>query len=86
MTAGAAYIRGAIKEEQLGVGVKKIDYISEEDKVFLTKEINDFLNVFLPIDIDEVYNKKLRAFEKLFEKDRDYVFSTFCKIIPITDI
>lgn len=86
MTAGAAYIRGSIKEEQLGVGVKKIDYISEEDKVFLTKEINDFLNVFLPIDIDEVYNKKLRAFEKLFEKDRDYVFSTFCKIIPITDI
>lgn len=85
MTAGAAFIRGKIKDEQLGVGVRKIDYLTEEDKSFLIKEIGDFLNVFLPIDIDKSYNSKLKAFAELFKKDKDYVLSTFCKVIPATE-
>jgi len=68
MTAGAAFIRGKIREEQLGVGVKKIDYLTEEDKSFLIKEVGDFLHVFLPVDIDKSYNSKLKAFAELLRK------------------
>jgi glutamate synthase domain-containing protein 2/NAD-dependent dihydropyrimidine dehydrogenase PreA subunit len=83
MTAGAAYIRGRIREEQLGVGVKKIDYLTDEDKSFLKKEIKDFLDLFLFIDIDKSYNRKLQIFGELFEKDPEYILSEFCKIIPV---
>ncbi|KAA0259167.1 glutamate synthase [Deferribacter autotrophicus] len=84
MTAGAAYIRGNIKESQLGVGVKKIDYLTEEDKKFLENEIIEFLDYFLNVDIDEEYNKKLRMFAERFYNNKEDIFSDFHKIIPVS--
>lgn len=83
MTAGAAFIRGDINNSQLGTGVKKLDYLTDMDRKFLNSEIKDFLNVFLFMDIDKSYNRKLQIFGELFEKDPDYILDGFCKIIPI---
>ncbi|MGA1861553.1 glutamate synthase-related protein [Deferribacter thermophilus] len=84
MTAGAAYIRGNIKENQLGVGVVKIDYLTDEDKVFLSNEIDEFINTFKDVDIDPDYNEKLKKFAERFYKDKESIFSDFVKIIPVT--
>ncbi|MGC8925236.1 MAG: hypothetical protein ACP5LO_04320 [Calditerrivibrio sp.] len=83
MTAGAAYIRGKIRDEQLGVGVKKIDYLTEEDKRFLKNEIKAFLDQFLNIEIDKNYDRRLKIFAELYEKDPEYILSEFCKVIPL---
>jgi len=86
MSAGAAYVRGDVKDEQLGVGVKKIDYLTEGDKKFLDQEIKGFINTFKNIDIDEEYNKQLTKFADDFSNDRDLIYNSLCKIIPVTAI
>lgn len=83
MTAGSAFIRGNVDNCQLGVGVKKLDYITDSDRKFLSAEIKEFLDIFLFIDIDSSYNRKLQIFAELFEKDPDYILDGFCKIIPV---
>lgn len=83
MTAGSAFIRGNVNNCQLGVGVKKLDYITDSDRKFLSVEIKEFLDIFLFIDIDNSYNRKLQIFGELFEKDPDYILDGFCKIIPM---
>jgi glutamate synthase domain-containing protein 2/glutamate synthase domain-containing protein 3 len=84
MTAGAAYIRGEVLSEQLGAGVRRLDYLTNEDRAFLKKQIEDFIAQFSGIDIDEKYNAQLKAFGKTYKKDPEKIFSGFCKIIPKT--
>ncbi|MCD8490629.1 MAG: hypothetical protein LRY51_01295 [Geovibrio sp.] len=82
MTAGAAYIRGEILPEQLGAGVRKLDYLTPEDRNFLKKQIEEFIAQFIDTDIDEKYNTQLKAFAESYAKDPEKIFSGFCKIIP----
>ncbi len=84
MTAGAAYIRGKVTDSQLGVGVRKIDYLTDSDKNLLKKEIDDFLSVFTKIKIDKQYNGKLSVFAELYKNDPEKIFDEFCKIIPVS--
>ncbi|MEF3254235.1 MAG: glutamate synthase, partial [Deferribacterales bacterium] len=86
MTAGAAFIRGEINDSQLGVGVKKLDYISDEDAIFLDKEIKEFIGTFEKIDIDKEYNEMLQDFKNRYTKDKDLILDSFKKIIPISNI
>ncbi|WP_022850953.1 glutamate synthase-related protein [Limisalsivibrio acetivorans] len=82
MTAGAAYIRGELSDEQLGVGVRKIDYLTSEDRVFLQKHIDDYIAQFKDVDIDQRFNKALKEFIEAYESNPEKIFSTFSKIIP----
>jgi len=82
MTAGAAYIRGEILPEQLGAGVRKLDYLTPEDRSFLKKQIEEFITQFRNVDIDANYNAQLKKFAETYEKDPELIFSGFCKIIP----
>jgi glutamate synthase domain-containing protein 2/glutamate synthase domain-containing protein 3 len=82
MTAGAAYIRGEVLNEQLGVGVRKLDYLTPEDRSFLKKQMENFINQFIGIDIDKTYNDELKKFADTYKKDPEKIFSGFCKIIP----
>lgn len=83
MSAGAAYIRGHISNNQLGVGVKKIEYLTENDKLFLEEEINNFIKTFVDVNIDKAYNTSLKDFSNRFAKNKEDIFNEFCKIIPI---
>lgn len=82
MTAGAAYIRGELTPEQLGAGVRKLDYLTPEDRSFLKKHIEDFIAQFIDVNIDKQYNKELKAFAETYKKEPEKIFSGFCKIIP----
>ena len=84
MSAGAAYIRGNVSNNQLGVGVKKIEYLTENDIDFLLLEIENFIKVFSNVDIDRTYNEHLKNFANKFYKNSDDILKDFCKIIPIT--
>lgn len=86
MTAGAAYIRGNIAEEQLGVGVRKIDYLTMADTEFLKEQIDAFLDTFSGVDIDPEYNDSLKAFKARYEAEPNSVFGGFCKVIPISSL
>lgn len=85
MTAGAAFIRGDINPKQLGVGVKMLDYITEDDEKFLDREIKDFIAVFENIDIDKEYNEMLKEFKNQYLKNRDTILEGFKKIIPVSN-
>jgi glutamate synthase domain-containing protein 3 len=84
MSAGAAYIRGNVLDSHLGVGVKKIDYLTDNDIDFLILEIENFIKTFINVDIDSTYNEHLKNFADKFYKDSDNILKDFCKIIPIT--
>ena len=84
MSAGAAYIRGKVSDNQLGVGVKKIEYLTENDIEFLTIEIENFIKTFINVDIDNTYNDHLKHFADIFYKDPTEILKDFCKIIPVT--
>jgi|GEM_PF-1138141 len=84
MTAGAAYIRGNVSDSQLGVGVKKIEYLTDSDKSMLKKEIEDFLDMFLNINIDTAYDSKLKEFADRYKNEPKIVLDEFCKIIPVS--
>jgi len=86
MTAGAAYIRGDISEEQLGNGVRKIEYLTPADKEFLENEIEGFIAQFIDEDIDKAYNDSLKEFDKAYRDNPELILSQFCKIIPISSI
>lgn len=85
MTAGAAFIRGNLEDSQLGVGVKKLDYIPVEDEAFIVKEISDFIAIFEKIDIDKEYNEMLKDFKDRFYKDKDLILEGFKKVIPLSN-
>lgn len=84
MSAGAAFIRGHIHENQLGVGVRKEDsVVSPEDRNFLKTEIRDFLNIFSKVDMGEEYNRRRAEFQSRFEAHTDSLLDEFCKIVPV---
>lgn len=86
MTAGAAYIRGSVADEQLGVGVRKIEYLTTADIEFLKTNIDEFLAAFSDVDIDKEYNESLKQFKADYENTPDKIFGSFCKIIPISSL
>ncbi len=87
MTAGAAFIRGGrITDDQLGKGVRKIEYLTPDDKTFLTNHINDFIKQFKDVDIDKAYNDSLNEFAKNFADNPEQILADFCKIIPISSL
>ncbi len=86
MTAGAAFIRGRITDDQLGKGVRKIEYLTPDDKTFLTNHINDFIKQFKDVDIDKAYNDSLNEFAKNFADNPEQILADFCKIIPISSL
>jgi len=86
MTAGAAYIRGRITDAHLGKGVRKIEYLTPDDKLFLKEHIEDFIAEFIDKDIDEAYNTSLKEFEKNFKDNPEQILADFCKVIPISSL
>ncbi len=83
MTAGCAFIRGKVHPKQLGVGVRlEGSLMNQEDRAFLTKEINDFINVFGKMDIDPAYNEQLKRFFERFKNNPNEVLDEFSKIVP----
>lgn len=83
MTAGCAYIRGSVREEQLGAGVRKLDYLTPEDKKFLLKHIDGYIETFKEQNIDPEFNRALEEFIKVYKEDTELVLSGFKKIIPL---
>jgi hypothetical protein len=86
MTAGAAYIRGRVTDSQLGKGVRKIEYLTPDDKEFLAGHIKDFIAQFKDVEIDKAYNASLNEFAKNFEANPEQILADFCKIIPISSL
>jgi len=83
MTAGAAYIRGSLSDQQLGVGVRKLDYLTTEDKAFLIKHIDDYIEAFKDQNVDPEFNAALKDFILRYEADKEWILCGFKKIIPI---
>ncbi|MFW2330922.1 MAG: hypothetical protein ACN4E2_01305 [Nitrospinota bacterium] len=80
MTAGKAYIRGALELTHLGERVR-FSEIDDSDKTFLAKEIKQFFDTFNN-RLSEQYQKELDQFINELEKDSTRLISQFKKIIP----
>jgi ferredoxin/glutamate synthase domain-containing protein 3 len=83
LSAGAAFIRGNVREEQLGIGVRLVGEITlKEERDFLIKEISEFIETFSDSGMEEEYMKGLKDFEDRFAKEPDSILDEFVKIVP----
>ncbi len=83
LSAGAAFIRGTVREEQLGIGVRSVSEITREDeRGFLKGEIGDFIDTFKNSGMEDAYMKGLSDFGDRFAKDPEAILDEFIKIVP----
>jgi len=80
MTAGKAYIRGIIDDEQLGVKVAKSP-INDEDREFLSAQIKGFYRTF-DKRLMQSYQQRLDRMMESFDKDAGQLLGQFVKIVP----
>lgn len=84
LSAGAAFVRGHVPEENLGVGVKVLPNIrKEDDRQLLKAEIEGYIEAFAAEKIDEEYYRAFGHFRELWQKDEHKVLDSFVKIIPL---
>jgi len=82
MTAGKAYIRGEVKESQLGNRVKVAD-MNEEDIKLISRETRAFYASFKGVIDSRKYNEKLEMLIKACDEDEERYASGFVKIVPV---
>lgn len=84
LSAGAAYIRGDVPDNRLGIGVKVINSTEDKDRIFLTREINGYINAFKDEFIDDDFSSAFERFRNTWDKFPEKILSEFVKIIPET--
>jgi hypothetical protein len=83
LSAGAAFIRGTVRKEQLGIGVKLVESVSvAAEREFLAREITDFIRVFEKSGLEDQYLIGFDRFANRFAKDSDRILDEFVKIMP----
>lgn len=83
LSAGAAFVRGEVPQDHLGVGVRVLPKVVEEkDKKFLSAEIDGYIKAFENEYIDEAFAKAFADFRMLWEKNPQQVLNEFVKISP----
>ncbi|MDH4200676.1 MAG: glutamate synthase-related protein [Spirochaetia bacterium] len=82
LSAGAAFVRGEIPENRLGIGVYAITSEEDKDRKFLTTEINGYIRAFENDYIDEDFKKAFETFREKWIKNPDALLDGFNKIIP----
>lgn len=83
LSAGAAFIRGTVKKEQLGIGVKLVESVSvAAEREFLAREITDFIRVFEKSGLEDQYLIGYDRFANRFAKDSEQILDEFVKIVP----
>jgi glutamate synthase domain-containing protein 3 len=80
MTAGRAYIRGALGEDQLGERVKFAP-LEQEDHDFLKEQVVGFHETFTG-RMDDAYQQRLDWLRDEYEKNPDGLTYQFNKIVP----
>ncbi|RMG60271.1 MAG: glutamate synthase [Deltaproteobacteria bacterium] len=84
LSAGCAYIRGKVREEQLGIGVKLVREVRDSnERKFLEKEIADFIRVFEKAGMDEEYMRGFDRFAERFAAKPEEILDEFVKVVPL---
>ena len=82
LSAGAAFVRGNVPENRLGIGVRVISAEEDKDIKLLIHEINGYINAFENEYIDDDYTLAFDQFKNKWIKNPDSILSEFMKIIP----
>jgi glutamate synthase domain-containing protein 3 len=83
LSAGAAFIRGSVRKEQLGIGVKLVPSVTDErERKFLAREIGDFIGTFETSGLDDRYMTGFDRFARRFTKDGERILDEFVRIVP----
>jgi len=84
LSAGCAYVRGKVRREQLGKGVRLLDEVVDgKERAFLKKEIEDFIRVFENSGLEDEYMRGFTRFSEMFFSRPDDVIDEFVKIVPV---
>ncbi|MDH4261417.1 MAG: glutamate synthase-related protein [Spirochaetia bacterium] len=82
LSAGAAFVRGKVPENRLGIGVRLITAEEDKDIKLLTHEINGYINAFENEYIDDDFTTAFDDFKNKWVKNPDSILSEFMKIVP----
>lgn len=82
LSAGAAFIRGQVPENRLGIGIRTVTSKEDKDRKLLAAEIDGYLKAFEDEYIDDDYSKAFDAFKNKWIKEPDRILSEFIKIVP----
>jgi len=82
LSAGAAFIRGKVPENRLGIGAALVNLQEDNDRKFLTREIDGYIGAFKNEYIDEDFKRAFENFHGKWTKSPDAILSEFVKIVP----
>ena len=83
LSAGAAFIRGSVPENRLGIGVKVVNSIKvDKDRKLLTNEINDYITTFEKEPVDNNFSRAFDRFRSKWSNNPEALLDEFCTIIP----